>query len=219
MLTRLAPSMLVALALGLSGCTNIHRENDWKDVFTFTVGEGYGIKAAAGPAQLGIYNGNDMSGLRAGETGSNWGRIANYDYVHLVHGKEHFDGWMDNRGPTTRGKVTAAEYYFPIFVLPAATDPYSREDIFTQERKVTDGSRNRAYWTRLEIAMGFGYTVRVGFNPGELLDALLGYVGVDIYGDDITFAEREAARAHLYENPESSPEPESVTIPLRHPKK
>lgn len=188
------PFALIIFTLGATGCTDVYRENDWKDVVTGTVGEGYGIKVRVGPLQTGLYTGNDMAGLRAGVTGSNWGRIANYDYYWLFYGKEHFDGWTDNRTPIARGKVVAAESFFPCLVRSEALSPYAKEDIFTGEAKLTDGSKNKAYWTQIDIAFGLGDSLRIGFNPGELLDAVCGHFGADIYGDDVTADEVELRR-------------------------
>jgi hypothetical protein len=182
------------LPLCFAGCSDVHRANDWNDVFTGTVGEGYGIKARIGPIQAGLYTGNDMAGLRSGVKGNNWDRIANYDYYWLLYGKEHFDGWMDNRTPIARGKVVAATSFFPCFVRPEAMSPYAKEDLFMNEKKLTDGSANHAYWSQFEIAVGLGGTLRLGFNPGELLDAVCGYFGADIYGDDTTAYEAERHR-------------------------
>ena len=38
--------------------------------------------------------------------------------------------------------------------------------------------------TQCELAAGLGPTVRLGFNPGELVDFILGWTTLDIYGDD-----------------------------------
>lgn len=195
----LLPFALCALAGFATGCTDVHRSNDWADVITATLGDGYGTKARVGPFQAGLYTGNDMAGLRAGETGKHWGHIANYDYYWLFAGSEHFDGWIDNRGPVVRRKVVAAQYIFPCFILPEAPNPCRPEDMLdsTAGQKMTDGSKNHAFWTQFEFALGLGRTVRIGFNPGELLDALLGHVGIDLYGDDTTPDEEAEKRRHL----------------------
>ena len=44
---------------------------------------------------------------------------------------------------------------------------------------------NPARWTQIEVAAGLLGGVRLGFNPGELLDLLLGFFGVDLYDDDV----------------------------------
>lgn len=41
------------------------------------------------------------------------------------------------------------------------------------------------YFTHVEVAAGAGGTIRIGTNPGEVLDFLLGFFGVDMYGDDL----------------------------------
>jgi hypothetical protein len=47
-----------------------------------------------------------------------------------------------------------------------------------------DTETNPAYFTQIEVVGGFGLVLRLGFNPGELLDFVLGWATVDIYGDD-----------------------------------
>lgn len=201
-----------------SGCTDTHRENDWKDVFTGTVGEGYGFKLRVGPLQTGLYTGRDDKGLRAGITGDSGGHIANYDYYWLFYGEEHFDGWMDASEPNARRKVVAANAYFPFFVSPEAANPYAKSVVYGDQvyNKLTDGSKNYAYWTQIDFAIGLGDGLRFGFNPGELVDALVGYVGLDLYGDDTTFAEEKEKRASIFE-PENPFANEPGVIPEKPP--
>jgi hypothetical protein len=45
-----------------------------------------------------------------------------------------------------------------------------------------------AMYTRLGADVGFILEVHVAFNPGELLDFFLGFLGVDIYDDDFHHA-------------------------------
>ncbi len=40
--------------------------------------------------------------------------------------------------------------------------------------------------------IGLGGTLRLGFNPGELLDFLLGWFTIDIYNDDIELNKRKS---------------------------
>ena len=191
--TGILHSAFCLLPFLIAGCST-HRTNDWKDVCNATVGESYGISVRLGPIRTGLYSGRDDKGLRSGVTGNTTGQIANYDYYWLFYGREHFDGWRDARDPRVRRKVVAAEYFFPCFIIPEAENPYAKSMVYGDQayNKLTDGSRNYAYWTQLDIAMGLGDGFRLGFNPGELLDALLGYVGIDIYGDDTTWAEERA---------------------------
>ena len=41
------------------------------------------------------------------------------------------------------------------------------------------------YLTQIEVAAGLGGTLRLGFNPGELLDFILGFTTIDIFNDDL----------------------------------
>ena len=38
---------------------------------------------------------------------------------------------------------------------------------------------------QIDLSVGLIASVRLGFNPGELLDFLIGLVGFDLYGDDL----------------------------------
>ena len=42
------------------------------------------------------------------------------------------------------------------------------------------------YYTQCEVAVGtFFPSIRLGFNPGELLDFILGWTTIDIFRDDL----------------------------------
>ena len=48
--------------------------------------------------------------------------------------------------------------------------------------------------------------MRIGFNPGELVDFVPGRVGLDLYGDDLSRMKKESVRAKEDELPmESEP--------------
>lgn len=44
---------------------------------------------------------------------------------------------------------------------------------------------NAAYWTQPEAVLAIGPSFRLGFNPGELIDFILGWGCIDVYGDDL----------------------------------
>ena len=52
-------------------------------------------------------------------------------------------------------------------------------------------ARQAEYYTQLEVFIGALGTLRLGLNPGELVDFSLGWTGIDIYGDDL---ERKAKK-------------------------
>ncbi len=45
------------------------------------------------------------------------------------------------------------------------------------------------YYTQVEAVVGLGYTLRLGFNPGELIDFLLGWTTLDLCHDDISISQ------------------------------
>ena len=47
-----------------------------------------------------------------------------------------------------------------------------------------------SYYTQIEAVVGAGPSVRLGFNPGELLDFILGWTTIDIYKDDLERSKR-----------------------------
>jgi hypothetical protein len=41
------------------------------------------------------------------------------------------------------------------------------------------------FYSEIEVMAGFIFSIRAGANAGELLDFILGWTGIDIYGDDL----------------------------------
>jgi hypothetical protein len=48
------------------------------------------------------------------------------------------------------------------------------------------------YWTQIEVIGDVGVGCRLGFNPGELLDFILGWTTIDIFDDDLERKERKS---------------------------
>ena len=61
---------------------------------------------------------------------------------------------------------------------------------FTPVTPLTRKARVHAFDLELSVFAGFLYT-RAGFSPGEFLDFLLGWVGIDIAGDDVELEEAD----------------------------
>ncbi len=205
--------LLAVLATVTSGCSPkgyfTDRWADAKDIFTATVGTGGGVKARVGFVQVGEFYNSDIAGLRGGASFSLSGDFRArpvFDFASTipwplpercgdfplpVTSAEDFEsGYMPDEkidpAATKRGKKFAA--IMP--VLPALTFsdcPY--------------------YYTQVEVAIGAGGTLRLGFNPGELLDFLLGWTTLDIFQDDLKAQrEREAAiRTMRREKPPEAP--------------
>ena len=201
--------LVLACAPFLSGCAATgtylaQRGRDAADIFTLTLGVGDGVSVRAGPVHVSAIITSDLMGLKGGQLFSNgndlmyneeklaflpipaspeWStrrrEMAEGDKIRAeaegrkwkrtktrwepnLFGSEIF--YQDQGEPCdVRGKNTMANSPFPFYVV----------------------STNAAYYTQLEVAGGILMSLRVGFNPGELLDFMLGWAGVDIYHDDV----------------------------------
>jgi hypothetical protein len=163
----------VSLSAFCSGCATTgylgDRMRDAGDVFTATVGMGAGAKARVGPIQIGTIGSIDMWGLRGGK----FGDVAFYETLtrdflipwpyHGSFGEERFVYQAPREMPNKRGKGFLAKAPLPI--IGAADQP--------------------EYYTQVEIVIAIVGSLRLGFNPGELLDFVLGWTTLDIYSDDL----------------------------------
>ena len=171
-------------ALLQQGCASVYwadRWNDTKDVVTCAVGLGLGAKARVGPLQLPLIVQSDYAGVRCGEGFASpmrddfWtyvseaghvveGPIPVYlsDYDTLYSGYELFDpgGLSDVRHKRVRSQGMG----------PATFD---------------GDEKNVGFYTQVEATLGIVFSVRLGVNPGELADALLGLATVDLFSDDV----------------------------------
>ena len=189
---RLAPA--AALVLLCAGCASPYWQNrraDAADVFTATVGIGLGATARIGPLHAGLGVNADLYGIEAGEVG------ALGDPYHFVDGLGNWAGdscfvfngkTLIELGPRSaaRGKDVAYRPSCIPFWDPPPPEP-----------------PNQARWTQFEVAAGLLGGVRLGFNPGELLDFLLGFFGADLYGDDLARGAEETPHAESAELAES----------------
>jgi hypothetical protein len=165
-----------------SGCASTgylgDRMRDAGDVFTATVGMGAGAKARVGPVQAGALYNIDMWGLRGGDFGDvPWYETCTRDALFPVparwvgyppmesgrFGDERFACGCKRSRSWQRGKSFAAKAPLPF--IGVAKQP--------------------EYYTQIEIVVGVLGSIRLGFNPGELLDFILGWTTLDIYDDDL----------------------------------
>jgi hypothetical protein len=168
--------LLLALAAISTGCAStggyfIDRGHDAADIFTVTVGVGAGTKARIGPIQAGLLYQRDSIGLRSGAFFARRPSLSleddrALDINLLICGVE-----SSNTGDeiVRRGKEFNT---FNVIVPVAIVEPQSSQ-------------LNPEYFFQVEALIGLGPTVRVGLNFGELLDFLLGWTTIDIFGDDI----------------------------------
>lgn len=174
---------LLTAALCIGGCASGgyvgNRLNDAADIATITLGTGAGAKARVGPIQLALIKNSDLVGLRAGQVFCNGNDLLANDELYVLpfplpatrtdhwyvlpYGIESFSHESDSLSHM-RGKDVAAQSPFPGIAI----------------------GRGSAFYSQVEVAGGLGLTIRLGLNPGELLDFLLGFVFLDIYQDDVS---------------------------------
>lgn len=80
--------------------------------------------------------------------------------------------FFSDRRPDTRGKLFSAGGY-PLIKTVAPNLPPGTE------------VRLHYYYTQIEIVAALLGSVRLGLNPGEFADFVLGWFGVDFFHDDI----------------------------------
>ncbi len=192
-----ALAFICAVAVMGSGCAttflySMDRFSDLADVVTATAGVGLGVKVRAGRARTGLLVRNgDLFGLRGGSFfAGRWvfplstaGRDSLVDWddwylpppfaflFHKDHDlwdtneEEHWDDEWRNKG---------------IEIFSERGDRH----LFLAHPETGAFGTGAYYYTQIEVVVGLGLSVRLGFNPGELLDFILGWFGADIYDDD-----------------------------------
>ena len=146
------------------------RRHDVADIFTCTIGEGVGgIKTRLGPLGIGLLDNREIMGLRSGEFITPYDNPKAQDqlYLLLLGGEESGIG-------IERNKFYRAFYILGI-PYPVTPFPFAAANRYPA-----------CYFTQFDLTVGLGRSLTLGINPGELIDFLLGWVGIDIYGDDLS---------------------------------
>ena len=183
------------LLLALVGCqTTVYlpaRARDAGDIFALALGVGGGAKVRSGPVRLGLLYQVDMHGYRYGSrlrnlSGEGW--YNRMDIALLTMCLENYDSGH-GREESARGKRFSATMGFPGLRPPK--DFWSSIWTFVTPLSTLDPTFSRQrdplfhpYYTQCEVCVGLLGTLRLGANPGELVDFLLGWVGVDFFDDD-----------------------------------
>jgi len=180
--------LFAGAGLMLQGCASAYwgdRWNDAKDVFTCAVGLGLGAKGRVGPLQAPLIVQSDYCGLRCGEAFASPMRDDFWTYVseagHVV--ESPLPVYLRDYGTFYSGYETF--------------DPGGLSDVRHKRVRsqgmgpVTyDGDeKNYAFYSQIEATAGALVSVRVGVNPGELVDALVGFTTLDLMGDDVNRGE------------------------------
>jgi len=162
---------LILLCSCASGDYWVDRRNDLADIFTLTVGTGLGAKARAGPFHAGLFVGEDTYGLRGGT-------------------------WGDQEAHSTSDAWNPIDFDILVMSMEqyrASNSSRRNKTFFAQGGPLlcgVDSHDSAAYYTQIETAVAVVGELRVGMNPGELLDFLLGFTTLDIYGDDVRWKTR-----------------------------
>jgi hypothetical protein len=178
---KFAIQILFALVVvaSLAGCSTSYmtnRRRDAADIVTIGVGVGFGAKTRVGPLQVGLLGEYDVVALRGGAAGFSPWLTGCADEQFIVAGKETFAPAPFGYPPSkagynvfdARGKsFKAVNYELPFWSTLA-------EDVSTPY-----------YYTQIDLVAGLLLSARVGVNPGELVDFVLGWTTIDIFNDDI----------------------------------
>ena len=172
-----------------SGCASTgymgDRVRDAGDVFSAAVGVGAGAKVRVGPVQTGLLFDFPKAGLRGGQFTRTYGKndeffASNHDIQMVCFGVEGC--WNDSDVRNKNFQAGTGPGWPP---APSPdSDGFSSIPFFHLHHKQTRS--NYSYYTQMEIVAAMGGSLRLGFNPGELLDFLLGWTTLDIYSDDLT---------------------------------
>ena len=202
---RLIRILSILLASGLAtGCAStrgylLDRGRDAADIVTATVGCGLGAKVRVSCLNVGAYAGGDIAGLRGGT---------------LFNSSRHFFA-LDSHAP--------GEFTCPLW-LPVAMVPMTHVEHFDDLRPVSalqtlqsrgktfeafsvvpfvsiPKKRNWPYATQIDVAAGVLGGVRLGLNPGELLDFFLGWATLDIFNDDLEKRRKSNKPLHYAHDP------------------
>lgn len=191
------------LAACFAGCAStggyfIDRSRDTADIFTVVMGGGAGGSARVGPIQAGLLLQWGELGLRGGELSP--GTLENgqlsttvipfvpddSSITGMVFGLEQYTA---RKNGCARGKGFKAVSRFPF--LTTELRPSTFVDLGGKGKRVSPGPYPYYYFSQIEIYLGALMGVRVGFNPGELLDFILGWTTTDIFNDDLEAREQK----------------------------
>ena len=159
----------------LTGCATPYlpdRGRDAADIFSFRIETGIGAKARIGPLAGGLYVGGhpeayfvDMSGVFVNRQAFYW----------------------ENCSPKSVGEPLSESVVIAMRHKDFCADSFLFHNYFPVPfvQWPKPSGHNLAYYTQFEVVVGLWLAPRFGFNPGELLDFLVGWVGIDLYDDDL----------------------------------
>jgi hypothetical protein len=173
------------LAAILTGCSTTYLTDRWRDgldICNVSIGLGAGAKARVSLVQTGLIYEKDFAGLRNG---------AGFAVSPSL------DAGSDNQTGSEIGVISfGAEVSNSGGAAEARGKQFSTMGVFIpQGWWYTDkiGELPAHYHTQIEAVAGLGLVFRVGFNPGELADFLLGWTTLDLFQDDTAARKKKRA--------------------------
>lgn len=186
--------LALLVAAGVTGCAStggyfVDRGRDAKDIFTASCGMGYGAKARVGPVRAGLLIVlEETGGLRGGD-------FAPFGRKPKLHSQ--FPSDVDL---TVFSFEMAGSDVWPTAGLRgksfAALGLLGLSGVFCNATNGVVWRQSIPYYTQVELVLGLGSHLRLGFNPGELLDYVLGWTTIDIFKDDLE-AKKQGKKAKL----------------------
>jgi len=178
-------------AAGVTGCAStrgylVDRGRDAADIFTATVGAGVGAKARVGPLRAGLFLNHDAFGLRGGTmvVSDNPFEMLEADFCLLYVEICEFTNLEARCKNYCAHPLFSSEGHSEFLPAPYGGIPFTTV-LYEPRKEDVPRSRYYHFYTQIEVAGGLIGTVRLGFNPGELVDFLLGWATVDIFRDDL----------------------------------
>lgn len=176
--------LLAGMLAVLTGCTSSYwndRAADAGDIMTATAGIGGGITLHAGPLHAGLGCYHDVGGVRGGKFGD---LLDKYDAdgttEWTVYGKEQFlFGRRESKNIQMRQHL-----WIPMMMIPKAS-------------AVEPLPLFKPFYTQLDLSIAFFPGFRLGMNPGEFADFMLGFTTLDFFADDEATLEAYNAEQEL----------------------
>lgn len=178
-----------AFVVAASGCAATgryftDRGRDLGDIVNLGFGLGAGVSAQAGAIETGLGYHKDYAGLVSGTL------VQNEDSDRYSHNRDiiFYSHNVAHSVPDTilRNKDYGDLETF-LFITP---------EIYDRTRMP-----HLHYMTQFQVTAGFGPSFKLGANPGELIDFIFGWFGLDLYDDDKTLAETLLGTWEIEEKP------------------
>lgn len=212
------------LASTLSGCASTYWQNrarDAADIVTVEFNtQAYGVSARLGPVKAGGYY-KDPKGRSFGLRGGRAGSYNSAEFTAVFFGADYFseeslddllpaqpvseepgEKKQDAAGQKKKKKEPSKKITALRGKEFRARSPFGTHAAAHQTKllfKQRSAFVGAPYFTQVELSAGLFGGIKIGLNPGELLDFLLGFFTIDIYGDDAPFADPKLRK--LLENP------------------